>query len=50
MAALLDFPYRLRKLIIYLLTGSSHLLRRVRMVKRDTRLKRDVGKDPESLL
>lgn len=50
MAALLDFPYGLRKLITYLLTGSSHLLSRVRMVKRDTRLKRDFGKDPENLL
>lgn len=41
-----DLPQRLRKLIMYLLTGSSHILSRVRMVKRVTRLKRDLGKDP----
>lgn len=49
MVAIFDFAHRLGKHIMCLLTRSSHLLSRMKMVKMDTRLKRDFGKDPESL-
>lgn len=45
----LDFPYRLIKPTMNVFIGSIHLFR-VEMIKRDTRLKRDFGKEPSILL